>query len=353
MEWLVMDMTATEFPGGSFEVILDKGCLDALMGEEGAEAEKVGDKFLAEVSRLLKPGGGRYLCVTLAQEHVLSLLLKKFRTLEWDIQILRVPLPDPSTAPGAPSPVSSLHPYLVLATHCGIPPSPSCTPPIPSGTPPVPSGTPPTPSGAPSPASSAPTSHDALGTDGNGVLQEGGKHGGGLRAVQLAFDTIPAPGADPSQLADILIVVDRENHTRAALGQLAKGSHPDRTQGSTASHPGSASGPTGGDTVTGLPYSDAALPGFSDSDIEALGRVIPGRRMVRRLGPELGLSAGTGGLRVSADGNRSSESKEQDPASESEALGPRFITTVLDAKPGMVAASGSLPCAVFLVPQVR
>jgi len=52
-------------------VVVDKGGLDALMGEDSTEGSQAGAKLLAEVSRVLAPQGV-YLCVTLAQSHVLS-----------------------------------------------------------------------------------------------------------------------------------------------------------------------------------------------------------------------------------------------------------------------------------------
>ncbi|CAI7934286.1 unnamed protein product [Closterium sp. NIES-54] len=57
------------YEGGAFDVVVDKGGLDALMGEEGDDASTAGQRLLHEVQRLVAPGGGRYLCVTLAQSH--------------------------------------------------------------------------------------------------------------------------------------------------------------------------------------------------------------------------------------------------------------------------------------------
>ena len=62
-----------QFPDGSFSAAVDKGGLDALMGEDTEGSEAAGAKFLAEIARLLKPRKGSvYVCVTLAQAHVLS-----------------------------------------------------------------------------------------------------------------------------------------------------------------------------------------------------------------------------------------------------------------------------------------
>ena len=61
-----------QFRKGSFEAVVDKGGLDALMGEDTPGSEEAGGKLLAEVVRLLSPAPGScYLCVTLAQPHVL------------------------------------------------------------------------------------------------------------------------------------------------------------------------------------------------------------------------------------------------------------------------------------------
>ena len=65
-------MCAGQFADGAFDAVVDKGGLDALMGEDTPGSEAAGGKLLAEVVRLLAPGeGAAYLCVTLAQPHVL------------------------------------------------------------------------------------------------------------------------------------------------------------------------------------------------------------------------------------------------------------------------------------------
>ena len=62
-----------QFADGSFSAIVDKGGLDALMGEDTPGADEAGAKLLAEVARLLEARKGSvYFCVTLAQSHVLS-----------------------------------------------------------------------------------------------------------------------------------------------------------------------------------------------------------------------------------------------------------------------------------------
>ena len=60
-----------QFDAGAFDLVVDKGGLDALMGEDTPEAAAAGAQLLAEVQRLAAPAGGTYACVALAQAHVL------------------------------------------------------------------------------------------------------------------------------------------------------------------------------------------------------------------------------------------------------------------------------------------
>ncbi len=106
MKWQVMDMTAMKFGARAFDVVLDKGSLDALMGDaEDDEGTQSGMAFLREVKRVLRTsavnsGGGcsccsapkpsgvapAYVVVTLCQEHVLETILHAFSLLARDNQ---------------------------------------------------------------------------------------------------------------------------------------------------------------------------------------------------------------------------------------------------------------------------
>ena len=126
MRWLVMDATAmkacelaaaaacffgvlthaSQFSEGSFDTLVDKGALDALMGEPGAAAERAGNSLLAECARVCSPNG-RILVVSLLQDHVLEALLRTFR-LGWRVSITQLPSgPDMLSSP--------LQPFLVVA----------------------------------------------------------------------------------------------------------------------------------------------------------------------------------------------------------------------------------------------
>ncbi|XP_070688545.1 eEF1A lysine and N-terminal methyltransferase [Pempheris klunzingeri] len=78
-----MDATQTPYEDGSYQAALDKGTLDAMASEEeGALARNM----LTEVGRVLRVGG-RYVCVTLAQESVIKLAVEHFVGLGWAVRL--------------------------------------------------------------------------------------------------------------------------------------------------------------------------------------------------------------------------------------------------------------------------
>ncbi|PON31454.1 Methyltransferase type [Parasponia andersonii] len=103
MRWRVMDMTKMQFEAVTFDAVLDKGGLDALMEPE--MGSDLGNQYLSEVKRVLK-FGGKFVCLTLAEAHVLGLLFSKFRS-GWKITIHAIPQ-KPSSKP-------SLQTFMVVA----------------------------------------------------------------------------------------------------------------------------------------------------------------------------------------------------------------------------------------------
>lgn len=89
MSYLVMDVLQMDFPDGHFQVVLDKGTLDALVtdGEEAALARA--ERMFGEIGRVLQ-FGGRYLCVSLAQAHVLKATVEYFAQAGWMVRVHQV-----------------------------------------------------------------------------------------------------------------------------------------------------------------------------------------------------------------------------------------------------------------------
>ncbi|XP_025781991.1 methyltransferase-like protein 13 [Puma concolor] len=89
MSFLKMDMTQMEFADASFQVVLDKGTLDAVLTDEEEKTLQQVDRMLAEVGRVLQVGG-RYLCISLAQAHVLKKAVGHFSREGWMVRVHQV-----------------------------------------------------------------------------------------------------------------------------------------------------------------------------------------------------------------------------------------------------------------------
>ena len=118
MRWRVADITAldaTTFPDASFDLVLDKGGLDALHSDaddDGGGGDAAAQAMLACAARVTARGGS-YVCVTLAQPHVLACALAVFRTRDWTITLDAPPPPlDMAAAP--------LQPLVVVATRRNV-----------------------------------------------------------------------------------------------------------------------------------------------------------------------------------------------------------------------------------------
>lgn len=78
-----VDATQTPYEDGSFQAALDKGTLDAMASEEEGVLAR---NMLCEVCRVLSVGG-RYVCVTLAQQSVIRLAVEHFVQLGWAVRL--------------------------------------------------------------------------------------------------------------------------------------------------------------------------------------------------------------------------------------------------------------------------
>ncbi|XP_076661380.1 eEF1A lysine and N-terminal methyltransferase homolog isoform X1 [Halictus rubicundus] len=83
-----MDATQMTYPNDTFSVILDKGTLDALMPDTKEGTISTITKYFKEITRVLR-NGGRYICISLLQEHILTELLSYFPTAGFMFRIIR------------------------------------------------------------------------------------------------------------------------------------------------------------------------------------------------------------------------------------------------------------------------
>lgn len=88
LKYIQMDALNMSFESESFSVVLDKGTLDALMPDDKSETIANATKYFNEIHRILRVGG-RYLCISLLQEHILKTLLKYFPTNNWMFRVVR------------------------------------------------------------------------------------------------------------------------------------------------------------------------------------------------------------------------------------------------------------------------
>eukprot|EP00058_Branchiostoma_floridae_P014709 XP_002600197.1 hypothetical protein BRAFLDRAFT_204501 [Branchiostoma floridae] len=97
MKFLQMDVMKMDFPDSSFSAVLDKGTLDALMPDSQSETQERVTRMFDEVGRVLKVGG-RYVIITLAQEHILKKLMQYFPQEGWITRVHKVSDSDRETS---------------------------------------------------------------------------------------------------------------------------------------------------------------------------------------------------------------------------------------------------------------
>ena len=86
MRWLVMDMTATSFCDSEFDVVFDKGALDALMASDTDEVRQKAIMMFDDIGRVLAPAG-KYICISLAEPFIAAIALQHFVSRGWGITI--------------------------------------------------------------------------------------------------------------------------------------------------------------------------------------------------------------------------------------------------------------------------
>ena len=93
-----MDATNMEYDNEAFSVVIDKGTLDAMMPDESPEVVANVNKLFSEIERVLRLGG-RYICISLLQPHILNHIVEWFVDHGWPLRILRCNDVDASKSP--------------------------------------------------------------------------------------------------------------------------------------------------------------------------------------------------------------------------------------------------------------
>lgn len=93
-----MDATDMKYSDNSYSVVLDKGTLDALFTDTSLDVVNTVEKMFSEICRVLRLGG-RYICVSLLQEHILSHLVRWFSGKGWPVRIIRCQEADAAKEP--------------------------------------------------------------------------------------------------------------------------------------------------------------------------------------------------------------------------------------------------------------
>ncbi|XP_072936789.1 eEF1A lysine and N-terminal methyltransferase homolog [Epargyreus clarus] len=88
MKFICMDALNMSFGNEEFNVVLDKGTLDALMPDDLEDTVQRIDKYFSEIKRVLKPSG-RFVCISLLQSHILKHLLNTFCDRSWMFRVVR------------------------------------------------------------------------------------------------------------------------------------------------------------------------------------------------------------------------------------------------------------------------
>jgi hypothetical protein len=97
---------APQFADGSFDTVVDKGALDALMGEAGRRALRKAQRCLRSAAAWRTRRAAPWRWCSLLQDHVLEALLHTFRA-GWRLSIRQVP-------PSRDMLTSPLQPFFVL-----------------------------------------------------------------------------------------------------------------------------------------------------------------------------------------------------------------------------------------------
>lgn len=102
------------FEDNKFSVVLDKATLDAVMPDEKQSTQEYVTKYWSEIGRVLRIGG-RYICISLLQQHIVDALLEFFAMNNWMFRVVRCIEAEVKTSETS-NDGSSLPVFMVIAT---------------------------------------------------------------------------------------------------------------------------------------------------------------------------------------------------------------------------------------------
>lgn len=76
------------FRDGEFTVVIDKATLDAVLVDETDAVNDYVQRYWAEIDRVLRVGG-RYICISLLQKHIIEAMIKRFAENNWMFRVVR------------------------------------------------------------------------------------------------------------------------------------------------------------------------------------------------------------------------------------------------------------------------
>ncbi|XP_033119129.1 eEF1A lysine and N-terminal methyltransferase-like [Anneissia japonica] len=89
MKFIEMDVQKMTFENEHFNVVMDKGTLDAIMSDSEPATVKSVQYMFSEIDRVVKYGG-RYICISLAQQHIAKELVTWFTSKFWLVRVHKV-----------------------------------------------------------------------------------------------------------------------------------------------------------------------------------------------------------------------------------------------------------------------
>jgi len=83
-----MDFLNMTYADETYDLVFDKGALDALMSDDTARSKQDAATLFSEIDRVTKVGGA-YVCITLAQKHIMKGLFRHFAKpcSTWDVHV--------------------------------------------------------------------------------------------------------------------------------------------------------------------------------------------------------------------------------------------------------------------------